>query len=85
MLAVRRSKFLRAIRKMGTEVNAEKKLFKPRNTKADAFVYRPKRAKTPASRYGYTGVSNAVGPVSAQYGFAYPFPSAMERATRPIS
>ena len=50
MLAVRRSKFLRAMRKIGTEVIAEKKLFKLRNTNADAFVYRPKPAKTPASR-----------------------------------
>src|ERR1700734_1994511 len=37
-LAVRRSKFLRAMRKTGTEVNAEKKLFKLRKTNADAFV-----------------------------------------------
>jgi hypothetical protein len=38
------------MRKIGTEVNAEKKPFKLRKTNADALVYTPKRAKTPASR-----------------------------------
>jgi ribosomal protein L17 len=50
--AVRRLKLLRAMRKIGTEVTAEMKLFKLRKTKADAFVYTPQMAKMPASRYG---------------------------------
>jgi hypothetical protein len=49
-LAVRKSRVFRAMRKMGTEVAAEKKVLMPRKTSAEAFVYTPKVAKMPARK-----------------------------------
>src|ERR1700733_6907879 len=49
-LAVRTSKVCRAMRKMGTEVTAEKSVLMARNTSAEALVYTPKVVKMPAKK-----------------------------------
>src|SRR5437588_338250 len=41
--------------------------------------------KTPATKYGYSGATHAVGPVVPWNGELKPWPSAMERAMRPVS
>jgi hypothetical protein len=50
--AVRKSRVLRAMKKIGTDVTAEKKVLMARKTSAAALAYRPKEAKMPANRYG---------------------------------
>src|SRR5689334_11279713 len=83
--AARSPKLFRAMKNTGMHVRAENRQLRDRITRADALVYTPKSLKTPARRYGYTGVSQAVGPVSAKYGLLNPLPSTMERAMRPDS
>jgi hypothetical protein len=58
-----------------------------RNTmvKKDFAVKIPKMRKTPATSRGYTGVSQAVGPVSLRNGELNPFPVASEYAMLPVS
>src|ERR1700685_201985 len=67
------------------QVSVENKSFSAVMTSIDLYVYTPNNLKTPASKYGKTGVNQIVGPLSILNGELNPWPSAISLAIFPVS
>src|SRR5579884_713923 len=85
MAPARKPAICRPAENTGKHTSDENTTFTTTAATHDANVYGPQAFMIPARRYGYTGVVQAVGPVSIRNGDAKPLPVAMECAMFPAS
>src|SRR6185437_13429417 len=71
--------------KIGTQVAEEKSMFKPTHAKKVRAVRTPKHLNIAATRSGYAGASQAVGPVFVRNTSLNPLPCASAFAIFPVS